>query len=321
MLTVEQENALITMNKQGYSTKQIYETLGISKSQAYDCIRRLGLKSVGTKCGLLPHERSRIRELYLEGKTVREIGKLYADKCSEGLINDIVKDIARPNGKQVTINHDYFEVIDTEHKAYWLGFIYADGSVGQDKGKGANGGWTLAIELKYSDSYLLNELATDLQSNLLPREVKCNKNRNGWKSKHNAKIAFSSKKLCQDLIKHGAVPNKTHKLETLPPIPKRLIRHFIRGYFDGDGTIYKDSQNKNQPRIAFYGTHAFADSLQQCLADELGITNKNVTSQKEANVSFISYGVRETKIICEWFYKRSTIFLKRKHDIFIQNVK
>lgn len=317
MLSKEQEKVFFKMHEDGYSTKQIYEIMGISKSQAYNFIRKHGLKSNSVKCGLAPNDRKKIKELYKEGLTVREIHKLYSDKCSEGTVNNIIKDIARPRGKQAIIDHAYFEIIDTERKAYWLGFIYADGCVQYSEGETNS----LAVEIKWSDKYLLEELAQDLASNLQPREVKTNNDRHGWKPKHNAKIAFHSKKLCEDLIKYGAVPNKTYKLNKLPNIPKHLIRHFIRGYFDGDGTIYKDKSCLNQPRTAFYGTYDFVSSIQKCLTEEIGLKSKTVTKQKEANVSFISYGVRETNTLCEWMYKDATIFLTRKYEIFIQNSK
>ena len=113
------------------STKQIYEQMGITKSQAYKAIRRMGLKSNCNRT-MTPDSIKIIKEKYLEGETIEEItDKYFKDKYCSGEINMVLRKlgITRPNGIQAKINHDYFENIDSEHKAYWLGFIYADGSI------------------------------------------------------------------------------------------------------------------------------------------------------------------------------------------------
>lgn len=306
------------LNEEGWSTRQIAPMVGVTENQAYRAIGRMGLKSKALKTNTTPKERQEIRDLYLSGLTIREIVELFEGRYKEGFVNLLIKDIARPNGKQATLFHDYFKDINSEHKAYWLGFIYADGCVKKDNGKGENGGWNLSMELKVSDKYILEELCRDLGSDKSPREYKSTESRGNFKPKHNAKIEFYSKELCGDLIKWGAVPNKTHLLKELPKIPNHLMRHFIRGYFDGDGTIYINSKSERL-RTAFYGTHDFISSIQEYLIDELGFTRKKVTDQKDARVSFISYAYKESLELCEWMYSEATIYLKRKHNIYIEN--
>ena len=317
-ITKEQMEEIKRLNEEGWSTKQIIPMVGVTQHQAYRAIRKMGLRSKALKNEVAPKERQEIRDLYLSGLTIREIVEFFEGKYKEGFVNLLIKDIARPNGKQVTLFHDYFKEIDSEHKAYWLGFIYADGCVKKDKGKGENGGWNLSMDLKISDKYILEELCRDLGSDKSPREYKGTEYRGKFKPKHNAKVEFYSKELCQDLIKWGAVPNKTHLLKDLPNIPKHLMCHFIRGYFDGDGTIYINSNSK-RIRTAFYGTHEFVSSIQEYLISELGFARKKVTDQKEAKVSFISYSYKESLELCEWMYSEASIYLKRKYNIYIEN--
>lgn len=317
-ITKEQMEEIKRLNEEGWSTKQIISMVGVTQHQAYGAIRRMGLKSKALKNEVTPKERQEIRDLYLSGLTIKQIVDIFEGRYKEGFVNSLIKDIARSNGKQVTLIHDYFKEIDCERKAYWLGFIYADGCVKKDKGKGENGGWNLSVDLKISDKYILEELCHDLESDKLPREYKTNENRGNFKTKHNAKVEFYSKELCQDLIKWGAVPNKTHLLKDLPKIPNYLMPHFIRGYFDGDGTIYINSKS-GRIRTAFYGTHDFISSIQEYLISELDFTRKKVTDQKEAKVSFISYSHKESLELCEWMYSESTIYLRRKYNIYIEN--
>lgn len=316
-LTQEQIDKIIDLNQKGWSTKSIYETLGITKYQAYGTIRRHKLKSNCNKI-LTPLDIEKIQRLYLEGMTIEQIHQsFFKDKCSKGAINQVLRklNITRQNGVQATINHDYFETIDTEHKAYWIGLLLADGSISKKVYK--NGSYThnLRLELKASDRDLIEALVYDLESNKVVREYTSNSQRGRFKDKHNAYVAFSSRKLGEDLEKYGIVPNKTHILKDLPQIPHELMRHFIRGYFDGDGSVYVDSKT-NSLRTAFYGTHDFVANIQSFLQTELGFRDKKVHDQKEANVSFINYAKKESEILYHYMYSEATICLERKLKVF-----
>ena len=112
-----------------------------------------------------------------------------------------------------------------------MGLLYADGYVRKRKqfnGKHKQGG-IVGISLKSGDEYLLEKLIVDLDSTYkLTKQVK-----DDFLS---YKLEINSVKLADDLIKLGCIPNKSLKL--LPPnLTDELINHFIRGYFDGDGSI------------------------------------------------------------------------------------
>lgn len=313
-LTEEQLNEIKRLNLEGWSTKQIVVQLGITVHQGYRAIKTLGLTSNKGRVDITPMEKQEIRKLYLEGLTIQQITNRYNGRFNESFINLLVKDITRPNGVQSILDHNYFENIDTEHKAYWLGFISADGCIRKDDKKGKNGGWTLRLELKINDKYILEELVKDLNSTAKIGEYK--QERTGFKTKHNCYVTFYSKKLCQDLIKLGVIPNKTFLMKELPKVPENLKHHFIRGYFDGNGTIYKDTKNANQPRSGFCGTYDIINSTQKEISSATDILPKKVYKDPNSNSCHITYGVRETKKLCEWIYKDATIYLKRKHDIY-----
>lgn len=321
-LTKEQIDQIIEMNELGWSTKEIYTQMGITRDQAYKTIRKYGLSS---NCGKVftPSDIEMIKKLYLDGLTIQEIHKGYfKEKCSDGGINRVLRQlgITRRNGIQSTIDHDYFEEIDTERKAYWIGFILADGSV--HKREYQRGTYTniLRVELKISDKYLLDELAKDLKSDRTVKEYKVDEKRGDFKAKHNGYITFSSKKVGDDLSKYGIIPNKTLKLKELPDIKEELMPHFIRGYFDGDGSVYINSKSQAL-RTSFYGTHDFVENIHLFLKKKLNLRDKSIIDQKEAKVSFVSYSKEESEKIYHYMYKDSTIFLKRKKEIFESKIK
>lgn len=315
-LTQNQLEEIKRLNKEGWSTKQIYEQMGITKSQAYKAIRRMGLKSNCNRT-MTPDSIKIIKEKYLEGETIEEItDKYFKDKYCSGEINMVLRKlgITRPNGTQAKINHDYFENIDSEHKAYWLGFIYADGSITKKVYEKGSYTYRLRMELMFEDKYILEQMALDLESDLKPKEYYNDTSHfEGYnKPKHTAYIMFSSKKMGEDLVKLGVVPNKTFILKSLPNIPDNLMKHFIRGYFDGDGSVYLTKDNTI--KTAFYGTHDFINSIQDFLIKELGLTKKKITDQKEANVSFVGIAKQESEKLYHYMYDEATIFLNRKYE-------
>lgn len=151
--------------------------------------------------------------------------------CTWSIGNVLKKNNIKSRIRKNNCNENYFETINSYEKAYWLGLLYADGYVRQRKqfnGKHKQGGM-VGISLKNGDEYLLKKLIIDLESTYKLYKV----------SKDNSlsyKLEINSSKMAKDLIKLGCVPNKS--LILLPPnLDDIYIPHFIRGYFDGDGSI------------------------------------------------------------------------------------
>ena len=124
-------------------------------------------------------------------------------------------------------NHNYFEQIDSIDKAYFLGFIFADGYINKS-------GLYLNIALK--DKEILYSFANFLDNN---GDII------SFIDEKYIRLALYSQKISSDLSKLGAFQQKSEKL--LPPnnISPEYISHFIRGFFDGNGSIYFDKRNKS----------------------------------------------------------------------------
>lgn len=211
-----------------------------------------------------------------------------------------------------SVNQNYFEVINNEWKAYWLGFLYADGCVQyyDKKGKSKN---TVSIKLKQSDKGHIEKFLNSLQSNHPVKDFKTN-----YKDKYSSGSTISNKKLCEDLIKHGCIPNKSLVLK-FPNLREDLIRHFIRGYFDGDGCISL-SIEKRFVRVCFVGTEDMLKNICHHFSKELGINipvfrKKNKDSQN--NIYDIQWGNFYTcRKIYQYLYKDCNIYLDRKLEKF-----
>lgn len=189
----------------------------------------------------------------------------------------------------------YFDVIDTEEKAYWLGFIMADGCNNENR--------ILRVTLNNRDRKHLEKLRKSLKSNAPIKMERGNM----------CTLTVSSKILMQGLSKHGVIPNKTFATR-MPDIPKHLVRHFIRGIFDGDGCITL-SKDLKRAAVDIAGTKELLEQIQAVLIEELCLTKTKIIQTK--SIFVLRYGgVNQPKKIGEWLYKNATIWLDRKHDKF-----
>lgn len=128
-------------------------------------------------------------------------------------------------------NENYFNTIDTPEKAYWLGFIYADGFIT----KRTHGNHVFGITLAEKEP--LEKLNKCMNSN---KKIGEYIHTTGFSTGTNKeyKLAFCSPQLVSDLEKWGCVERKTFKLKFPHFLSKDLIPHFVRGFFDGDGSVF-----------------------------------------------------------------------------------
>lgn len=318
ILTSEQKCEIIKLNKENVQSRKIAKQLNIGEDAVYKFLKKNNLKSPKPMKKLNINDVEFIKKKYLEGLTIKQIHeKYFRGIVSSENINYHLKQagITRKACKVSILNHDYFEVIDTEEKAYWLGFLTADGCVQHHKNKGES--YSIRLELKTSDKYMVENFANAIETDRIVRDYIKDK-------KSTSYITVFSKKMFNDLGKHNVIPNKTLSLENIPnTIPDELIRHFIRGYFDGDGTVYNYiCKGKNKLVFGFYGTEKFLNSIKsRLIEDNVIVSEANVYNQKEANVSMLLYTIRDDiKRFFDYIYSDSSIYLTRKYDKFKQNM-
>lgn len=217
------------------------------------------------------------------------------------------------NSKKHTFNENYFEVIDSEDKAYWLGFIYADGYI-TSKRKQCNR--TLGVSLNEKDKKHLEKLNKCLDSNV---EIKTYVETSGFgKGNKYCRVLFTSQKITDDLINLGVYEKKSSIL-SYPDIPEEYIKDFIRGYFDGDGSIWKQDGKYEQFNINFVGTHEVLMFIQEHLLTKDIITriyplNKRKENQKVLNFKF--GGNYLTYKFLNYLYENSNMYLDRKFELY-----
>ena len=246
---------------QNLTTVEIANILGASSSGVGRLLNRNGIKLTHTPNELRASDavRSEICARYQNGETTVELGDAF------GLCDRTIAKIVREGGGKIRAgirrslvqNHDYFEVIDTPDKAYFLGWMISDGSVVESKTREGRSA-VIAIDIHSKDRYILEEFAKCIGADKdIVRD---------FKKRCHSHIRFASQKMSDDLAQYGVVPGKTH-LAYLPRVSADLMPHLIRGVFDGDGTVTK---SQGSIRFAFYGTEQLCLGVRDYLHEKIG---------------------------------------------------
>lgn len=281
--------------EEGFTTREISEKMQMHFSTIARSIKKQGLSSNRKRTIKCTEEQEKeIVEMYVDkNMTCQEIQPLY-NFLSVDQVNYIVKKSGktRRNGKRVYFNENFFEKIDTAEKAYFLGLLYADGSVMIIK-KSENGfSHKIVLELNTTDKDILiifNRLLEN-KNEVYDYQRMSEEYKGVSKLRHMSRIILHSKKMYSDLDRLGKKPMKTETCLSIPNIPSELKSHFIRGYFDGDGSVTNDNKGMS---LLIYGTNSFLNSLKESV-EELGIkVTHSVHDKKDTNVSMLGIKNRE----------------------------
>lgn len=210
--------------------------------------------------------------------------------------------------KYLKLNENYFEKIDSEDKAYFLGLLMADGCVYKNR---------ILISLQEKDKYILEKFKTYIQyeGNLYKRNPRV-KNHSIQYS-----LEFTSHKIAENLKSIGCVEKKSLILE-FPIIDESLIPHFIRGIFDGDGHIMKEYRGKYiNGRAGFVGSVPFMKSLRDKLKNSGFDIKKDYYCNNDKNIQIFFNSKNDILKLYQYLYTNSTIWLPRKRDIFEELIK
>lgn len=259
-------------------------------------------------------EQEQIIKAYENNMSLREIERQYGvsrQTVSAFLEKKGIKKTKGNHYRKFFHNEDFFEVIDNEEKAYWLGFMYADGWVmdhsqryGQDQ---------FGISLKIDDEQHIRKFLTSIKAtNPITYDYSSGR-------KHAlAKVVLTSQKTVNDLIKHGCFKKKTFLLQPPTTIPDDLIPHFIRGFFDGDGSIVKASGKYYEKYHKYHFQVSFScmETIAYWLQHFFGFGS--VVKDQRSKQSF-SYTLGGRNCILKFYhtlYDNATIYLDRKYERF-----
>jgi len=245
-------------------------------------------------------------ERYQHGETSEALAKEFglAGASVRGLLNR--RGIARRSrsecNRQYSCDHSFFNSIDSEAKAYWLGFIAADGNIDSRN--------MLVVTLATQDVAHLQRLAQSLNSN---HPVKIYSY--GVKRPSFARLLISSPQIVAALGHYGITPKKTFTLR-FPDLPDELLRHFIRGYFDGDGCFTLGKKSRSNVMFGMTSNESFLKECQKFLMSHCGLSKtKLYRRHAETAIADLRYsgGLQVARIV-SLLYSTASIYLPRKYE-------
>lgn len=187
--------------------------------------------------------------------------------------------------------------------AYVLGFWFADGYMRKEK--------SYRIIFAGKDEDILVEIRQALDSNHPIRfmaQDSC------------YYVSFCSKQLYQDLLKSGGFRRKSLTID-FPAVPKKFLPDFVRGYFDGDGSVFfidyirtKDGRPTRELRTNFTsGSRRFLEKLMHILHDEVGLSIKELGVYNKGGSLKLGYGMKDSEALLRYmYYGNFPIGLQRK---------
>lgn len=210
------------------------------------------------------------------------------------------------------LNHAYFSEIDTEAKAYILGYLLTDGNVFKPKGENASG--HVRLEVSEKDRCILELMKKEFNSVNKILEF-----RRDARASSTCCFSVVSNQMFNDLAKYGVIPNKTYNIH-IPKLDGSVMNHFIRGMFDGDGSIILKPNGANL--IDFCGTYEAVSQLQDILCETIGISKNKIYQNehvsKQNNITHTAHTMWWTKedliLLTSYLYKDAHYFLQRKYD-------
>lgn len=207
---------------------------------------------------------------------------------------------------------NYFRTIDSEIKAYILGYLVADGSIEESTRKDRP---SKLVRLRFGCVTEDDEILKLIQREIAPN----NKLRYYQPKEQNHKqttiLQICDKELINDLrTLYNIQPRKTYKNDfNFPNIPKKYERDFIRGVIDGDGSIGRHhfSMICNSERFAIQIRDKFLEKIPE-LKSYIYKENRKYTDYWSLHFSM---NLKIAGKLYNYLYSGASVFLKRKESI------
>lgn len=230
-------------------------------------------------------------------------------------ISKILHDIPKYTKAQIfspNLNEHFFEKIDNEERAYFLGLIISDGNIFKREDTKKQASVSITLDLK--DEYMLEKFAESVKTNDIV----------AYDGRGSGTVAIRSDIMAKDLEQYGITPRKSFNTY-LPDVSDEWMSHLIRGIFDGDGSILMkpsprdDGHNRYLHTISFCGTHRLMQDISDYIYNYLNLNIKpKVYDYKNRSLSEIKISnIHDIKTFGEYMYKDATVYLRRKYDRYL----
>lgn len=287
----------IDLYKSGESAVNIAKYIGANEATIRNWLKEAGIMVRNGAVYSQKYDKQlveKIFEMYNEGKSTIEIQGIL------GLKRGIASYLLRKNNYQLRhkgpkslINkEDFFDTIDSEEKAYFLGWIMSDGNVSIYDGQ-----YSLKFHIALKDKEIIDNFLKSIDSRN-KATIRDGRNPSYY-------VSLSSVHMCKRLIDLGVIPCKSGKEHFPKQVPEILYNHFIRGVFDGDGITDING------RSGFVGSKEMLESVLEVLCET---KLKLYMNKKNENIYYFLGGKGFSRKLYNYLYNDATIWLHRKRE-------
>lgn len=231
-----------------------------------------------------------------------------------------------------SVDDDYFETIDSQKKAYWLGWLITDGYVLTkfNTKRGVVNSYSIGLDLAEKDKYVLEDFKKDIKADVSIKYVKEYIPKAAYKNKITGKerfikggaqysLRFSSAKMIQNLAKYGIHQNKTYDVVFPKELDSKYYPGFIAGVISGDGCIdIKKNHGKTSIlRCSIFGTLDLVQGIRNILIKEICFNPEKKIFKCEASKCLYKLELNQTETIAlyNWLQKNGISLMERKNKL------
>lgn len=309
------ETALKESCELGLSLSQIRKKFNVPRGVLQFRIKKFDIKFTNKRRLVTGNEVNLIKEVYLSGlsieNTAKKLNISYDIVCDVIFQNNLGREIKDPFYRKYQIDHTYFQRIDSEEKAYFLGLLYTDGCMKEFR-------YCVSLGLHEQDLDTLSLYAKAIYLDHENLPIKKDKSKKFYTAN------IQHKGLYADLINLGLTPRKSFTVgfPTSNQVPSNLLRHFIRGVFDGDGCACLSKRGKSKKLSFVINTCSviFAHAIRDFLFTENIQVSFRISKTSKGNNY---YGLETTKQetlnkIFHLMYDNANICFQRKKSKFVE---
>lgn len=307
----EIEDAIVETYLAGASLEEAASRFGHSSTSCRNILVRRGItpRNLAIANNRVPEEiENKIIAAYQAGTSIEQIAAGLGCSTSACYIvmkrREIKLRTHSEANRRYNVDESFFDQIDTEEKAYWLGFLTADGHINNIRNM-------ITIDLKVSDRTHLEKFAAALKSSHLITYRECKLN---GKLFPQAGIQVNSPRLVSALKKLGVGPKKSFTVQPCKSVPEIFLSAYWRGIFDGDGCICYPNNNKGKKRIwnvSLVGNEFIVSGFQQYVTQF--VVSKAQIHCRGKTCSILYGGSDLPRSIVKVLYHDATVYLDRKY--------
>ncbi|WP_294188847.1 hypothetical protein [uncultured Clostridium sp.] len=296
----EEEMQFIRINIASMSIKEMAEHFNIIYEKMNDKINKMGLNRKQASGELWKKEDDEILANHFEYAPKNYLINIFPNRSWNAILQRGIKtlNLKRKSQDRYYINYKFFEEWN-EDTAYIFGFIAADGHLIYERGQGNIN--ALQFELAICDREILDKIKEKMEyeGNVIITK------------RETAKLQMNNKKIIEDLIQKGIPKEKKTKTISYPnSLPDRLSQHFVRGIFDGDGSVYRD---RSGLRIQLLGTKKLLEKIKSIMPVDTSNNSIYDRNRNGVDVCALQIAGKKSFEIFKWMYEDSSLFLERKH--------